>query len=144
MRGGKSKKGATIARGSFSVLFVLLLLNSLVGRAGFEPATNGLKVAGSEYENLNIQRLATLAKLDSQRHSRVRIDSCRIACHKGVTRSLGSADSQHSGSVRLSRREKRGFNLVVEELYNPRAVGGCVASKQWLLALTRYDVLPAD
>ena len=58
---------------------------SLVGRAGFEPATNGLKVAGSECETLNIQRLATLAKLDSQRHSRGRIDTCRIVRHKCVT-----------------------------------------------------------
>jgi hypothetical protein len=45
----------------------------LVGRSGFKPATNGLKVNGSGYENLNIQRLAMLAKLDSQRHSRVEI-----------------------------------------------------------------------
>jgi len=58
----------------------------VVGRAGFEPATNGLKVAGSEYESFNIQRLATLAKLNSQRHSRVEIDSCRIVRHKYVTR----------------------------------------------------------
>jgi hypothetical protein len=36
----QNKKAVTITRNCF----ICLLLNSVVGRAGFEPATNGLKV----------------------------------------------------------------------------------------------------
>jgi hypothetical protein len=76
----QNKKGAMITHDAF-----IATTKFVVGRAGFEPATNGLKVAGRNTKTLTFKDLQGLPSSTVKVTQRVRIDSCRTVRHKCVT-----------------------------------------------------------